>query len=308
MLKTLRIATRKSPLALWQAEHVADLMISHYPQLSIELIPMSTLGDRQLEASLSDHGGKGLFIKELEQTLYDGRADIAVHSMKDMTITLPEKLGIAAVLPRENPSDAFVSNHYRTLDEVPMGEVIGTSSLRRQAFISAIRPDIQVKLCRGNVGTRLEKLDQGEYAGLILAYAGLKRLNLLDRVGSIFPTEMILPAIGQGTIGIECHEDNHPVWNLISSLNDTTTHYCLMAERAMNLGLNGGCRLPVAGYAILREEQLWLRGVVATSDGYRILRAEKTGALQDAERIGRDVARELIEQGADQIIARARYE
>ena len=307
MQQKIRIATRKSPLAMWQAEHVKLLLLQRYPNLMVEIIAMTTAGDRQLETSLAQKGGKGMFIKELENTLYEGRADIAVHSMKDMTVKLPDNLGIAAVLPRENPSDVFIANHYNDLDDVPAGMAIGTSSLRRQAFIQYLRPDLKVKLLRGNVNTRLAKLDNDEYAGIILAHAGMARLGMLARVRQTFSPEVILPAIGQGIIGIECHLHNTQAWALVASLNDKQTEHCLAAERAMNLALEGGCQLPVAGYAIIENDQIWLRGIVATPDGQCFLTASQQGTTQHSEQLGFDVAKQLIAQGAAEIIARIKH-
>lgn len=307
MQQKIRIATRKSPLAMWQAEHVKLLLLQRYPNLMVEIIAMTTAGDRQLETSLAQKGGKGMFIKELENTLYEGRADIAVHSMKDMTVKLPDNLGIAAVLPRENPSDVFIANHYNDLDDVPAGMAIGTSSLRRQAFIQYLRPDLKVKLLRGNVNTRLAKLDNDEYAGIILAHAGMARLGMLARVRQTFSPEVILPAIGQGIIGIECHLHNTQAWALVASLNDKQTEHCLAAERAMNLALEGGCQLPVAGYAIIENDQIWLRGIVATPDGQCFLTASQHGTTQHSEQLGFDVAKQLIAQGAAEIIARIKH-
>lgn len=304
MTYCIRIATRKSPLAIWQAEHVKQLLLSKHSNLTVELLAMTTAGDRHLETSLAKKGGKGMFIKELENALYEGKADIAVHSMKDMTVRMPENLGIAAVLARENPGDAFISNQYENLGEVPAGEYIGTSSLRRQAFIQYLRPDLNIKLLRGNVNTRLAKLDNNEYAGIVLANAGMARLNLLDRVRDSFTPEMMLPAIGQGIIGIECHLKNTKAWEFVSALNNHESEFCIAAERAMNLALDGGCQLPVAGYAILKNDKIWLRGVVATPNGQVILSADKMDSIEYSERLGFDVAKQLIDKGAAKIIAR----
>ncbi len=303
----LKIATRNSPLAMWQALHVKALLLTYYPKLTIEIIAMTTAGDRQLTSSLATKGGKGLFTKELENALYEGKADIAVHSMKDMTVRLAQDLGIPAVLPRDNPCDAFISKEYSNLATIPQGAIIGTSSLRRQAFVQYLRPDTQVKLLRGNVNTRLAKLNQGEYAAIILAYAGIKRLNMLEQVRQVFTPELMLPAIGQGVIGIECHIENTWAWNLVAVLNDIETELCLRAERAMNLALGGGCQLPVAGYAVLKDHNIWLRGVVAAPDGQHLLCAEKIESIAYAERLGFDVAKQLIAQGADNIINKVKY-
>ena len=307
MKSYLRIATRNSPLAMWQAMHVKSLLLSHYPQLHVEIIAMTTAGDRQLTSSLATKGGKGLFIKELENALYEGKADIAVHSMKDMTVRIAQGLGIPAILARDNPCDVLISKDYPDLAAIPQGAVIGTSSLRRQALIQYLRPGIQVKVLRGNVNTRLAKLHQGEYAAIILAYAGIKRLNMLAQVRQVFTPELMLPAIGQGVIGIECHIENTRAWNLVAVLNDIETELCLRAERAMNLALEGGCQLPVAGYAILKDHHIWLRGIVASPDGQRLLCAEKIEPIIYAERLGFDVAKQLIAQGADTIITKVKY-
>jgi len=293
---------------MWQAYHVQSLLKNKYPNLEVEIIGMVTEGDRHLETSLSKKGGKGMFIKELEKTLYENTADIAVHSMKDMMVSLPSNLDIAAVLPRKYPYDVFISNKFSNLNEVPAGGEIGTSSLRRQAFVKHFFPNLKVKLLRGNVNTRLKKLDAGEYAGIILAHAGVARLDLLSRVKYIFSPEMMLPAIGQGIIGIECHQKNTKVWHLVSQLNDIKSEICLTAERAMNLALEGGCQLPVAGYAVIDEDQIWLRGVVASPDGRKILFAEKRDGLEFSERLGFDVAKQLIAQGAADIIAQVKNE
>ena len=303
MKNPLRIATRQSPLALWQAEFVKQQIEEKFSDIIVELMPITTEGDKLLDTSLAKIGGKGLFIKELEQALYDGRADIAVHSMKDMTVILPEGLTIAAVLARENPSDVFISNQHGNLELLPNGSIVGTSSLRRQAYVAKLRPDLKIKILRGNVNTRLAKLDKGEYDAILLAYAGVKRLNLLERVRHVFSPYEMLPAIGQGIIGIECHVENKAVVDMLGTLNHLPTQYRLTAERAMNATLEGGCQSPVAGFAVLEEpDKLWLRGCVAMPDASKMIVAEGRASVTDAKQLGQRVANDLLDQGAQAIL------
>jgi hydroxymethylbilane synthase len=299
----LRIATRKSPLALWQAEHVQARLQALHPGLEVELVTMSTRGDRILDSPLSKIGGKGLFVKELEQGMLEGSADIAVHSMKDVPAEFPEGLVLGAILEREDPRDAFVSGQFAAVEEVPQGAVVGTSSLRRQCQLRAQRPDLQIRDLRGNVGTRLAKLEAGEYAAIILACAGLKRLGLAQRITRALSPEEMLPAIAQGVIGIECRADDAATRVLIDPLNDTDTRYRTLAERAMNATLAGGCQAPVAGYSELDNGILHLRGLVGRPDGSEMIRGEISGPAGDAEQLGQQLADDLLTRGARPILA-----
>ena len=301
---TLRIATRKSPLALWQAEHVAARLRAAHPGLAVELVGMSTQGDRILDSPLAKVGGKGLFVKELEVALLDGRADIAVHSMKDVPVEFPDGLHLPVILEREDPRDAFVSNAYARFEDLPQGARVGTSSLRRQCQLAARRPDLVIDSLRGNVNSRLAKLDAGQFDAIILAAAGLKRLGFADRIRCELEPETSLPAIGQGAIGIECRRDDARTGALIAVLDDPDTHLRLRAERALNTRLKGGCQVPIAGHAILDGDQLWLRGLVGESDGSRMLRAERRGPASEAEALGVQLAEDLLALGADVILAR----
>lgn len=298
----LRIATRKSPLAVWQAEHVAATLERQHPGLRVELIGMTTQGDRILDAPLAKIGGKGLFVKELEQGLLEGRADIAVHSMKDVPVELPQGLHLAVIMQREDPRDAFVSNQYRTLDELPEGARVGTSSLRRQSQLAARRPDLHIAPLRGNVNTRLAKLDGGEFDAIILASAGLKRLGLAERITRCLATADSLPAIGQGAIGIECRSDDARVNGLIAPLHHPDTASCVLAERAMNQRLMGGCQVPIAGHAELQEGALLLRGLVGRPDGSEIVRGEQRGHPEEAQTLGLRLAEDLLARGAEEIL------
>ena len=300
--KTLKIATRQSPLALWQANYVKDRLQQQYPDLTVELVPMVTKGDVILDSPLAKIGGKGLFVKELENALLNKEADIAVHSMKDVPMQFPEGLGLAVICQREDPRDAFVSHSYRTFAELPQGAVVGTSSLRRQCQLKALRPDLDIRSLRGNVGTRLSKLDNGDYDAIILASAGLIRLGLADRIASFIDVEQSLPAAGQGAVGIECRTDDVQVHALLAPLADTETTYCVRAERAMNNHLQGGCQVPIGGYAVLQQGQLYLRALVGDIDGSYIIRAEGKSAVENAEVLGVQIAEQLLAQGADKIL------
>ena len=300
--KTLKIATRQSPLALWQANYVKDRLQQLYPDLTIELVPMVTKGDVILDSPLAKIGGKGLFVKELENALLTQEADIAVHSMKDVPMQFPAGLGLAVICQREDPRDAFVSHSYRTFAELPQGAVVGTSSLRRQCQLKALRPDLDIRSLRGNVGTRLSKLDNGDYDAIILASAGLIRLGLADRIASFIDVEQSLPAAGQGAVGIECRTDDVQVHTLLAPLADAETTYCVLAERAMNNHLQGGCQVPIGGYAVLQQGQLYLRALVGDIDGSRIIRAEGKSAVENAEVLGVQIAEQLLAQGADKIL------
>ena len=300
---TLRIATRQSPLALWQAEHVSARLREIHRKLHVELIGMTTQGDKLLDAPLAKVGGKGLFIKELEQGIQAGQADIAVHSMKDVGVEFPDGFGLPVIMAREDPRDAFVSNRYKTLDELPSNARVGTCSLRRQCQLAERYPQLQLLNLRGNVGTRLGKLDAGDYDAIILAAAGLKRLGLEERITSVLEPEVSLPAIGQGAIGIECLLGDQRVMDTIASLDDVDTHIRVSAERALNARLRGSCQVPIAGYAELQNEQLYLRGLVGYPDGSKVLRAEIRGSASEAEQLGYALAEDLLGQGADEILA-----
>lgn len=301
---TIRIATRQSPLALWQAHYVRDRLLASHPGLTVELVTMVTRGDVILDTPLAKVGGKGLFVKELETALLEGRADIAVHSMKDVPVAFPEGLGLVTICEREDPRDAFVSNRFNSLDELPAGSIVGTSSLRRQCQLKARRPDLTIIDLRGNVGTRLGKLDNGDYDAIILAAAGLKRLNLAERIRGYMEPEESLPAVGQGAVGIECRLDDSKTRALLAPLNHQETAVRVLAERAMNARLEGGCQVPIGSYAILEGDTLWLRALVGEPDGSLIIRGERRGSINDAEQMGIALADELLAQGADGILKR----
>ena len=299
----VRIATRKSPLALWQANYVKAELEKNYPGLQVELLPMSTRGDKILDSPLAKVGGKGLFVKELEEALLRNEADLAVHSMKDVPVEFPDGLCLATICQREDPRDAFVSNHFASIDALPSGARVGTSSLRRQCQLRARRPDLQVLDLRGNVNSRLAKLDAGDYDAILLAAAGLKRLGLEERITALLECGESLPANGQGAVGIECRSTDTELLTLLSRLEDQGTRQRVMAERAMNRSLQGGCQVPIGAYAELQGDELWLRGLVGSIDGQRILRAEIRGPVSDAETLGEKVAEALIAQGADKLLA-----
>lgn len=309
MQQSLKIATRQSPLALWQAYYIQQRLTQLYPELSVELVPMVTKGDIILDTPLAKIGGKGLFVKELEQALLNKTADIAVHSMKDVPMEFPEGLGLAVICPRENPRDAFVSNKYQSLDELPQGAIVGTSSLRRQCQLKELRPDLDIRSLRGNVGTRLAKLDNGDYDAIILAAAGLIRLEMQDRIASFIEPTTILPAAGQGAVGVECRLDDQEVLDLLAPLADEATTLRVTAERAMNRHLQGGCQVPIGGFATLEGNQLSLEALVGELDGSRIIRANqhiqltKDNAMQQAQNLGIAIAENLLQQGADRILA-----
>jgi len=302
----LRIATRASPLALWQAEHVAARLEALHSHLKVSLVTMKTRGDKMLDAPLAKVGGKGLFVKELERGLLDGRADLAVHSLKDVPVDFPDGLELALVMEREDPRDAFVSNRYANLSEMPAGTLVGTSSLRRQTQIRERYPELRVDWLRGNVNTRLSKLDAGEFDAIILAAAGLQRLGFAERIKLAIEPEECLPAIGQGVLGIEIRSDDNQLRELIAPLAHAETTLRISAERALNQTLNGGCQVPIAGYAVLEQDQLYLRGWVGEPDGSKILRAEIRGSSSEAHDLGVQLAHQLLAQGADSILARLR--
>ncbi|MBO1272831.1 hydroxymethylbilane synthase [Shewanella sp. 4t3-1-2LB] len=298
----IRIATRKSPLAMWQAEFVKAELERIHPGLLVELLPMSTKGDVILDTPLAKVGGKGLFVKELEVAMLEGQADIAVHSMKDVPVEFPEGLGLEVICKREDPRDAFVSNKYQHIEELPQGAVVGTSSLRRQCQLRERRPDLIIKDLRGNVGTRLSKLDAGDYDAIILAAAGLIRLELKERIASFIPAEDSLPANGQGAVGIECRTDDERVKALLAPLEHKETRYRVLAERAMNTRLEGGCQVPIGAYAEIDGDDMLLRGLVGNPDGSQVIRGEVKGHKLDAVALGNSLAEELLSKGAKTIL------
>ncbi len=299
----LRIATRKSPLALWQAQHVGDLLRDAHRDLDVELVPMSTQGDRMLDAPLAKVGGKGLFLKELEHALLEDRADIAVHSLKDVPVEIPPGLALAVVLASADPRDALVSNDHESLAALPAGARVGTSSLRRRCQLLAARADLDVLTLRGGVNTRLARLDAGDFDALILAAAGLARLGMAGRVRETLAPEVILPAVGQGVLGIECREGDTRIASLVAPLGDAESHARVSAERAMNARLGGGCQVPIAGFAEIDGADLRLRALVASIDGSTVLREEERGPRDQPRRLGERVAERLLDRGADRILA-----
>jgi len=307
-LTTLRIATRSSPLALWQAEDVKAKLLALYPELTVELVTMTTKGDKILDAPLAKVGGKGLFVKELEVGILENRADIAVHSMKDVPMAFPEGLDLFLIMQREDPRDAFVSNTYDNLDSMPDGSIVGTSSLRRQTQIREKYPNLVINWLRGNVNTRLKKLDDGEYDAIILAAAGLIRLKFESRITDFISPEDSLPAAGQGAVGIECRVDDDAVHQLLEPLRDAETTIRISAERAMNIRLNGGCQVPIAGFATLHDDDMTVRGLVGEPDGSVVLRAEVNGKQDQAEQLGIELADKLLALGADKILAKVQLE
>lgn len=304
--QVIRIATRKSPLAMWQAEHIQARLQALYPDLTVELVPMSTQGDKILDTPLAKIGGKGLFVKELELAMQEGRADIAVHSMKDVPMVLPEGFDLPVICQRHAPTDAFVSNKYNRFEELPEGAVLGTSSLRRELQARANRPDLVVKSLRGNVQTRLGKLDAGEFDAIILATSGLKRMEMDDRIKQEMSAELSLPAVGQGALGIETRAGDQAIIDLIAPLKDEDTWNTVRAERAMNRHLEGGCQVPIGGYAELIDNgaNIRLRALVGEPDGSQLLRAEQIGPATDPEALGVAVAEDLVAQGAKAILDR----
>jgi len=301
--RNLVIATRASRLALWQAEHVQTRLRAIYPDLQVDLLKLSTRGDEILDRSLSKVGGKGLFIKELEYALLDGRADLAVHSLKDVPVDMEAPFELSTVLSRADCRDAFVSNDYANLSDLPAGAIVGTSSLRREAQLRARYPQLVIHALRGNLDTRLAKLDRGEYAGIILASAGLERLGLSQRIRSQMTTEASLPAAGQGALGIEILHTRSDLRELLAPLSCPDTTVCTLAERAVSRALGGSCQVPLAAYAELQGALLKLRALVATPDGKTIYRAERDGPPAQAEQLGFAVAQQLIAQGAGDLLA-----
>jgi len=299
----LVIASRESALAIWQAEHIRDRVRALYPQTAVEILGMTTQGDQILDVTLSKIGGKGLFVKELETALENGSADLAVHSLKDVPMHLPSGFALACIAEREDPRDAFVSNDYAALQDLPPGSIVGTSSLRRESQLRARFPHLRIEPLRGNVQTRLRKLDEGQYSAIILAAAGLKRLGLGERIRAILSSYDSLPAVGQGALGIETRADRADLKALLAPLHHADTATCVLAERAMSRALAGSCQVPLGGFAEMQEGQLRLRGFVATPDGSRLLRAEQTTAADAPETLGEAVAQDLLQQGAGEILA-----
>lgn len=298
----LRIATRKSPLALWQAEHVRSRLEELHPGLEVQLLPMTTTGDQLLSQPLSQVGGKGLFLKELERAMLDGDADLAVHSMKDVPPVLPNGLGLVAILPRHTPEDAFVSNDYKSLDDLPLGAVVGTASLRRTTQLKALRPDLEIALLRGNLQTRLRKLDAGEYAAIVLACAGLERLGLGERIRQRLDASTMVPAVGQGALGLEARLNDPLVASLVAPLICPQTSACVTAERSLSERLGGSCSVPIGAYAELSDNTITLSGLVGKTDGSQVLKAQHSNSIDNAELLGQEVAEALIAQGAQAIL------
>jgi hydroxymethylbilane synthase len=301
-MTTIRIGTRRSQLAMWQANYVRDALCNVHPDLEVEIVGITTQGDRTLDVPLATEGGKGLFLKELEQALLTGDIDLAVHSMKDVTVSLPPGLHIPVICLREDPHDALVSNQYVDLSGLPAGAVVGTCSVRRQCMLKHRFSVLRIKNLRGNVNTRLKRLDAGEYDAIILAVSGLKRLELSARIQQIIPADLMLPAVGQGALGIECRQDNAEVNHLIAPLDHLVSHRRISAERAVNEALGGGCHVPMAAYAEVSENELHLTAQVGRIDGSELLTARATGPLSEAVPLGRAVAQDLIAQGAQHIL------
>ena len=303
-MTTVRIATRESALALWQAEYVKAQLEHFHQDINVVLVPMTTKGDIWLDTPLAKIGGKGLFVKELEVAMLEGRADIAVHSMKDVPVDFPDGLGLEVICPREDPRDAFVSNTYATLSDLPQGAIVGTSSLRRQCQLKAMRPDLDLRDLRGNVNTRLRKLDEGQYDAIILASAGLIRLKMSERIAQYIEPEEILPANGQGAVGIECRVDDDIIKTLLAPLECNTTRIRVLTERAMNKALEGGCQVPIASYSVVSADgkNVHLRGLVGAIDGSEMIESEITGPVEQGEALGNTLAQELLSRGADEIL------
>lgn len=302
--RTLRIATRSSALALWQAEFIKAELERLNEGVTVELIKIKTQGDKILDVPLSKIGGKALFVKELEEAMMDGRADLAVHSMKDVPMELPEGLGLVAICEREDPTDAFVSNDFDNVDALPNGAIVGTASLRREAQLRAYRPDLEIRNLRGNVNTRLAKLDAGDYQAIVLASSGLKRLGFHDRIRYSLPDSISLPAVGQGALGIECRLDDEELINMLAALDHVDSSDRVKAERALNRRLQGGCQVPIAAYALLEDnDMLWLRGLVGAVDGTQVFRVEGRAHRKDGESLGRELAEDLLALGADKVLA-----
>ncbi|MBA2655256.1 MAG: hydroxymethylbilane synthase [Gammaproteobacteria bacterium] len=304
MTLTIRIATRKSPLALWQANFIKTQIQTRYPEVNVELLGILTTADKMFATPLNAIGGKGLFVKELEQAILEHRADMAVHSIKDMPAELPEGLELTVVCKREDPRDAFVANGFKTLVDLPPHAIVGTSSLRRKAQVLAIRPDLNIEPLRGNVGTRLQKLDNGEYEAIILAAAGLTRLGSAARINSYFSFNEMLPAAGQGAIGIECRQEDTTLKKYVAFLNDADTAYAVLAERTLNQKLGGSCQFPIAAYAVVNNQVLSLKAMVGDPNGSCILKTSQEATTAQAEALGYKAAQDLIDQGAEALLAK----
>lgn len=303
-MTTVRIATRESALALWQAEYVKAQLEHFHQDINVVLVPMTTKGDIWLDTPLAKIGGKGLFVKELEVAMLEDRADIAVHSMKDVPVEFPDGLDLEVICPREDPRDAFVSNTYTNLSDLPQGAIVGTSSLRRQCQLKAKRPDLDIRDLRGNVNTRLRKLDEGQYDAIILAAAGLIRLKMSERIAQYIEPEEMLPANGQGAVGIECRINDNTIKTLLAPLECSATRIRVLTERAMNKALEGGCQVPIASYSVISADckNVHLRGLVGAIDGSEIIKSEITGPVEQGETLGNRLAQELLSRGADKIL------
>ena len=302
MKSTLRIATRKSPLAMWQAEHVKARLMEAHDGLEVELVTFTTQGDKILDTPLAKIGGKGLFVKELEVAMLEGKADIAAHSIKDVPVDFPEGLFLSTIMEREEPCDAFVSNTIDSVQKLPEGAVVGTCSLRRRSQLLSKRPDLKIKDLRGNVNSRLQKLDDGEYDAIILACAGLIRLNMEKRIKQRISSSWILPAVGQGAVGLEARKDDTETLQLLSALHHDDTADRITAERALNRRLEGGCQVPIASFAMLDGDTLHLQALVGEPDGSNIIRGDVSGHRTEAEQLGTKLADDLLSQGAKEIL------
>ncbi len=300
--QSLTIATRKSPMAMWQAEHIKQRLLSFHPDLTINILGVSTSGDRDKQTPLIELGGKDVFVKEIQQQLLDGHADIAVHCIKDMSVHAVAGLHIAAICERDDARDAFVSKQYSRLDDMPAGATIGTGSPRRESQLKALRPDIDIKPIRGNVDTRLKKLDSGDYDAIMLSAAGLTRMDLAHRVSYLFTPDQMIPAIGQGALGIECRSNDADSIEVVSVLDHADSHLCIAAERAVNQRLCGDCHTPLGAYATIKNDALQLIAMVGSSDGSIILRSQQQGDKENAQHIGIQVADKLIAQGAHDML------
>lgn len=301
--RPLRIATRKSPLALWQAEHIGQKLQERWPELQFELVPMLTSGDRFLKDKLLEEGGKGLFVKELEEAILDGKADCAVHSLKDVPAFFPPGLQLACIFKRDNAQDALVSNQYPQLSILPLNSIVGTSSLRRGSQLLALRPDLQIKLLRGNIHTRLRKLDEGQYDAIILAVAGLQRMELGARIGEIMSLQIMLPACGQGALGVECRSDDEWTKDLLKPLHDEQTNLCVSTERKVNALLGGNCHVPLAVYCQQKQQQLHLHARVLAADGSQVIEHEVMGSIEKSIDIAQQCVEALLQQGAQTLLA-----
>ncbi|MBS0357929.1 MAG: hydroxymethylbilane synthase [Proteobacteria bacterium] len=302
MHKKIRIATRRSALALWQANHIKERLIKLYPHLIVELIPMQTTGDKILDKSLAKIGGKGLFVKELENALLEDRADLAVHSMKDMPPELPTDLIISTICQREDPRDVLVTHQHHDFKNLSQGAIVGSSSLRRQSQLLSVRPDLKIIPLRGNVDTRIKKLLAQEFDAIILAAAGVKRLGLIEHISDYFPPETLIPAVAQGALGLQCRKTDTSLQKLLVPLNHEKTHQCVLAERAVTRRLGGSCQTPIAAYACLKNSTLHLQAMVAEPDGSRLIKGSLIGNLKTPEQEGEKLAEQLLKLGADEVL------